>query len=373
MDSLPEDIVFYIALDGNIVNIICRLNTYYNKLISDDFWKLKYLRDLGEPDYDIKSSWKIAYQSFGRIKSFGIEQFDIQVKHVSSERDCVLFIDVNNNVFKNNVNLNIKAKYISSGVGHSVLIDVEDIVWCLGNNDFGQLGMNDYMVRPYPVKMWIKAKFVACGGLHTMIIDLNDDVWSFGNNDCGQLGLGHDQGRILPVKIEGIKAKFVACGGLYTMIIDLNDNIYSFGSNEHCQLGLGDRMDRQTPTLIKNFHVKTISCGYKHTVFLDNDNKVWVCGDNKLGQLGINGRPVLITVPLLLDNIRAKFISCGAFHTMIINLHHEVLAFGCNQYHKLGIDDVTIMYVTNPHLISGIKANSILCGRNHTIIILRPD
>ena len=47
----------------------------------------------------------------------------------------------------------------------------------------------------------IKAKVVSCGNYHTMIIDLNNNVWAFGYNDYGQLGLGDNQNRNIPTQI----------------------------------------------------------------------------------------------------------------------------------------------------------------------------
>ena len=86
----------------------------------------------------------------------------------------------------------------------------------------------------------IKAKAVSCGYSHTIIIDLNNNVWAFGQNHRGQLGLGDNQNRNIPVQIPDIKAKAVSCGEHHTMIIDLNNNVWAFGYNHVGQLGLGD-------------------------------------------------------------------------------------------------------------------------------------
>jgi alpha-tubulin suppressor-like RCC1 family protein len=52
-------------------------------------------------------------------------------------------------------------------------------VWTFGNNQYGQLGLAIFECRN-------KAKQVSAGGDHTIIIDLNDNVWAFGLNNFGQ-------------------------------------------------------------------------------------------------------------------------------------------------------------------------------------------
>ena len=113
----------------------------------------------------------------------------------------------------------------------------------------------------------IKAKAVSCGTNHTMIIDLNNNVWAFGSNNFGQLGLGDNQYRLIPTQIPNIKAKSVSCS-YHTMIIDLNNNVWAFGQNDHGQLGLGDRQDRNIPTQIPNIKAKTSSCGHSNTILI---------------------------------------------------------------------------------------------------------
>ncbi len=83
-----------------------------------------------------------------------------------------------------------------------------------------QLGLDDYINRNaktlppgYPWKEeltkinGIKAKYVSCGNNHTVLIDMNNDVWAFGFNYHGELGLGnngYDKNINIPTKINDI-------------------------------------------------------------------------------------------------------------------------------------------------------------------------
>ncbi len=65
-------------------------------------------------------------------------------------------------------------------------------VWSFGSNHEGQLGLGDNGYgtnRNIPTKINnIKAKFVSCGENHTVLIDMDNNVWSFGSNDNGPPG-----------------------------------------------------------------------------------------------------------------------------------------------------------------------------------------
>ena len=70
------------------------------------------------------------------------------------------------------------------------------------------------------------AKSVSCGLGHTVIIDMNNEVWSFGDSRYGQLGVDYMGRGNTPTKINGNSgavflplAKFVSCGDEYTVII----------------------------------------------------------------------------------------------------------------------------------------------------------
>jgi alpha-tubulin suppressor-like RCC1 family protein len=63
-------------------------------------------------------------------------------------------------------------------------------VLACGKNDKGQLGLGDSVDRVIFEQVYIqgkkcKAKSVACGKFFTFIIDMNNDVWCCGDNKGG--------------------------------------------------------------------------------------------------------------------------------------------------------------------------------------------
>jgi alpha-tubulin suppressor-like RCC1 family protein len=152
-----------------------------------------------------------------------------------------------------------------------------------GDNKSGQLGLGDNQDKNIPTQIPdFKAKQISAGSSHTVVIDLDYNIWTFGYNGSGQLGLGDTQNRNIPTQItfndlssnevsgitrtRHLKAKQVSSGIYYTAIIDLNDNIWVFGDNRVGQLGLGDRQDRNIPIQIPHFKAYQVSAGEYHTV-----------------------------------------------------------------------------------------------------------
>lgn len=112
-------------------------------------------------------------------------------------------------------------KKIAAGIYHSMLIDLEDNVWVTGDNSYGQLGLGDvYLDRIYEFRKIpnLKAKEISAGGSHSLIMDFNGELWGCGSNMYGQLGMfSHHIYEFR--KIFGIKAQKISAGGCHTSFI----------------------------------------------------------------------------------------------------------------------------------------------------------
>lgn len=119
---------------------------------------------------------------------------------------------------------NFRASQVSAGSYHTIFIDLDNNVWVCGNNQFGELGLGNTQNRnkPTPIpnlNLLGKAKQVSAGFYHTVIIDLENNVWTFGLNNAGQLGLGDMINSNIPTKIPNFKAQYVSAGSRYTLMI----------------------------------------------------------------------------------------------------------------------------------------------------------
>jgi alpha-tubulin suppressor-like RCC1 family protein len=92
----------------------------------------------------------------------------------------------------------------------------------------------------------LKAKQISAGSVHIVLIDSEDNIWSFGSNLYGELGIGDTLYINIPTQIPNLKAQRISTGLGNTIIIDLDNNVWSFGYNRNGQLGLGDNENRNT-------------------------------------------------------------------------------------------------------------------------------
>ena len=369
LSLLPPEILqeSLLNLDYDNIKRLCSTNKEYMDICKyDGFWRAKFIHDYGFNPIikELTKSLEEIYLYQNSVWSFGENEDGQLGLNDNIKRNRPTKIPT---IFEDSLSESggvALAKSVSSGMYHTVIIDMNNIVWSFGSNRYGQLGLGGNTNRNRPTKITvdshsesgltihsgITAKFVSCGGLHTVIIDMNNEIWVFGDNFYGQLGLGDNTERNKPTKISGIFAKFVSCGDNYTVIIDMNNEVWSFGSNMHSELGLGDIINRDRPIKItidshsesglamrSGITAKYVSCGGNHTVIIDMNNEIWVFGENRDGQLGLEDnrnrdRPTKIN-----GFASAKFVSCGNAHTVIIDMNNEVWTFGINNDGQLGL------------------------------------
>jgi alpha-tubulin suppressor-like RCC1 family protein len=286
---------------------------------------------------------------------------------------------------------NIKGKRVSVGINYTIIIDINDNVWSFGLNNKGQLGLGDLKNRNRPTQIMssvkfhneiyknqnIKAKQISTGKTHTLLIDLNDNVWSFGCNHWGQLGVGvRFSNKVTPTQIANIKAKQISAGENHSILIDLDNNVWSFGKNDNGQLGLGvdnghgplcacNMINRYKPVKILNIKAKQVSAGFYHTILIDLDHNVWSFGSNIFGQLGNN--LWRCHIPKKIPNIKAKECSSGGFHSILIDLDNNVWSFGSNTHGQLGLGND--LNTSIPTRIPYFKAYRVFTNSCQTILI----
>ena len=95
---------------------------------------------------------------------------------------------------------------ISTGVGHTCAIDLEDVAWCWGQNDYGEIGVGTGLaglIEPVPVRVVTELRFrqLSAGDTHTCGIATTGDTWCWGQGN--KLGQGFIADAKLPVKVVG--------------------------------------------------------------------------------------------------------------------------------------------------------------------------
>ena len=93
-------------------------------------------------------------------------------------------------------------------------------LWSWGNNNYGQLGLNNITNYSSPKQVGLLTTWsvVACGTYHTVSIKTAGTLWSWGYNIFGQLGLNNRTNYSSPKQVGLLTTwSVVACGVYHTV------------------------------------------------------------------------------------------------------------------------------------------------------------
>ena len=115
-------------------------------------------------------------------------------------------------------------KSVGGGIAQTTAIKTDGTLWVWGRNNNGQLGINDTANRSTPVTTILGGtnwKSVAGGGYFITAIKTDGTLWTWGNNNLGQLGINDTTNRSTPVttRLGGTNWKSVAGGQNHTVAI----------------------------------------------------------------------------------------------------------------------------------------------------------
>jgi len=131
-------------------------------------------------------------------------------------------------------------------------------IFSWGNDNSGQLGLgpshlkghkNRYSLPRY-CSFNVAVYQMSCGQEHTVFITNSNLVYTMGSNSCGQLGVGEQPSttgnKFSPILVEGlleVDPYQVECGNSHTLLLSRLGNVYSWGSNKHGQCGQGSSIE----------------------------------------------------------------------------------------------------------------------------------
>lgn len=274
---------------------------------------------------------------------------------------------------------------ISTGWYHSVSLSSDSKLYTWGNNNFGQLGINQgpaltpYKTSPIQVGTDNDWSAIATGGNHTIALKSNGSLWAWGRNDYGQLGINQDPALtpyiISPAQV-GTDNDWVAIatGGDLTVALKSGGTLWTWGRNDYGQLGI-NQDPALTPYIVSPAQVGTdidwtsIATGGYHTIALKSNGSLWAWGFNFHGQLGDNTNidkwfPVRETH----NDIDWTSITAGGYHTLALKSNGSLWAWGMNWNGQLG--DNTIVNKSSPTRINDdIDWTSVAAGAFHSMAI----
>lgn len=248
----------------------------------------------------------------------------------------------------------IKMNKIFAGEDHLLAIAEDSTLWGFGSNKKGQLGIEKQAnIKSYstfiPIPNTNIVQDCTCANKYSLLLNLDGQVFSFGNNDKGQLGVNDTVKRYKPTLIHNIpKIQQIGSGFSFSVLLDETGNVWTCGRNDCNQLGVAndDTNYRDRFEMIENLpEIKQIAVGLGHVLLLDVHEKVWGFGDNRCGEVGVEKPFILsasylnyIKAPTQLQTkFKVKYITAGASTSMLKDDKGNIWAFGSNCSGQLGI------------------------------------
>ena len=231
--------------------------------------------------------------------------------------------------------------YTLGGLGGSVtslaagnntwyFVKSDGTLWCLGENNFGQLGDGTLSNRTTPVQIPVASvarAFAAAGSRHAVFLKQDGTLWGMGRNNLGQLGDGTTTDRAVPGLIAtGVTE--VRLENEATYFIKADGTLWGTGSGIYAQAD-GTTANRSSPTLVADAILD-----YRSGMLLKTDGTLWAKGVNNYGQLGdgtYTARPAPVQVASGVQSV-TKAMGCMAY----INTRGELWTAGSNSRGQLG-------------------------------------
>jgi len=260
----------------------------------------------------------------------------------------------------------------------SVLDD--DVLWCWGRNNLGQLGTGKATsggvgsVWPVASAAVGKVLAVAVGGEHVCAIDSKSKIRCWGQNMYGQLGRGPGAPKNTPVPAQ-IKSTLsfvqVAASISHTCAIDIKGAVHCWGLGGSGCLGDGNGKNSDVPVKVQALSaVERITVGEHFSCAKTLNQDVWCWGTNGKGQLGDGkgGTSKWSNVPVKLPVVAGKAldVAAGRDHACARTTAGEVLCWGANNHAQLGQGKVS-QYEASPKPVTlPLKAQEISVGEHNT-------
>jgi alpha-tubulin suppressor-like RCC1 family protein len=272
-------------------------------------------------------------------------------------------------------------KQVAIGSGHSVALKYDGTVWVVGYNTYGQLGLGDNTNRSTWVqitnasidytKNGNKKPVQVMSGSYSSFVLLDDGtVWSVGQNNYGQLGINSTTNQntwsqmkdYLGINLTGIVK--ISVEGYHVLAMDNSGAMWGVGLNTSYQLGFNNSANQTGFVNVLSGGVTNISAGYYHSLAV-KDGTLWVAGSNSSsrGVLGVSGGSRYSWYNTGITNISSIF--AGTANSLIRLNDGSVLASGENSYGQLS-DGSTLYYSQWQNNVFPAVSNisSVSTGRN---------
>jgi len=247
----------------------------------------------------------------------------------------------------------------------SAAIRSDGALFMWGQNNSGELGLNDLVHRSSPVQVGTSSWTQVSVGTSSMAAIRSDGtLWSWGDNAVGQLGLGDSVNRSSPVQVGTSSWIAVASTlGLATFLaLDATNRLFAWGANTNGELAQNNVISRNSPVQIATGSTwLSISNRGRGAIRSDGALFMWGLGTN--GQIGDNAQ-LSRSSPVQIGSSSWSVISAGWSHAAAITSTGLLYVWGGNNSGELGLNDIS--WRSSPVQLGAFSWTSVSSGFNHT-------
>lgn len=267
---------------------------------------------------------------------------------------------------------------LSSGDANTCALDSTGAIKCWGDNQEGQLGTGDRVIRLTPTDVTgLTSGMAAVGSGVDFGCALSDAgaVSCWGSNGHGQLGNGLRESSYTPVDVVGLSSgvSTIAVGGGHACALTSEGGVKCWGDGRYGQLGDGRTMSSMTPVDVSGLTsgVVAVASGNIHSCALTDAGVVKCWGDNRTLQAGRPGATMSST-PYTLTTLPSDItaIAAGGSHSCALTSAGAALCWGGNASGQLGNDSTTNSAAAVPVTGLGSAVSTISLGANHSCAVL---
>jgi alpha-tubulin suppressor-like RCC1 family protein len=253
-------------------------------------------------------------------------------------------------------------RQVSAGRLHSCGLTSDDLAYCWGLNNVGQLGTGsstgpescgsgwECSTRPVRVVGGLRFRQISVGSEHTCGVTADNRAYCWGTNSSGQLGQGTATGpetcgpttqepcSTRPVAVAGGRRfSQVSAGSFHTCAVTPVNKPFCWGHNSWGQLGDGSTMGRVTPVAVTGgLAFAQITSGGSHSCGLTAGNRAYCWGDNEWGQIGDRTKIQRTTPTPVYGGLSFRNVSAGANHNCATTTSNRAYCWGNNQLGQIG-------------------------------------
>ena len=266
--------------------------------------------------------------------------------------------------------------------GNNVIMTKNDgTLWSWGNNDDGELGLNDVVDRSSPTQVgtdttWGTGTWNT--GMNTgqcaLAVKTDGTLWAWGENAAGQLGQNSLVEISSPTQIgtettwalatTTTDQKISQTKGQSVKAIKTDGTMWVWGENEYGVLGLNDIADRSSPTQVGT-NTNWKAAGWM--MGLKTDGTLWTWGDGRHGgKLGQNAPDnSSLSSPTQVPGTNWEDISGGGTqHMMVLKDDNTLWVWGSDLRGILGLNTSGVQR-SSPTQVPGTDWSDVQAGGSY--------